>query len=371
MALGDRGQVDLEQVETPVGYVDLDRVRRNAQAVGTYAREHGFDWRPHIKTHKSRRIAALQLEAGARGLTVATPREAEVMATVTQDLLLAYPPVGEEKLRRVVRLAADVDLKVALDSPAVLEPLARAAAGAGVTVGVVVELDVGLGRVGVAGPSRVLELARSARALEGVAFRGIQFYPGHIREAQAAQGEGLRRVSEQVATVRGALADEGLTPEIVSGGSTPTLWRSHEIDGLTEIRSGSCIFFDREGLELGVVGLEGLAYTVLTTVVSTAVAGQAVVDAGSKALAKEERGGSGGYGFVLDHPEVLVRSLSEEHGVLDLGDTDWRPSIGDRVRVVPNHVCVSVNLQDALIANDGGVHEWVSLEGRGRGPWSG
>ena len=362
--------IDPGLVETPVGYVDLERTRANARAVGEYAAEHGLRWRPHIKTHKSRRIAALQLEAGARGLTVATPREAEVMATLTDDLLLAYPPVGAEKLARVVRLAASVDLNVALDSAAVLRPLAEAAAVAGVTVGVIVEMDVGLGRVGVSGAAEVLELARAAAALDGVAFRGIQFYPGHIRAPLEEQGESLRRVSDQVAAVLEALESDGLGPEIVSGGSTPTLWRSHEIEGLTEIRSGSCIFFDREGLELGVVEAGGLAYTVLATVVSTAVPGHAVIDAGSKALSKEARGGSEGYGFVLDHPEVLVSGLSEEHGVLDLDTTSWRPTVGERVRVVPNHVCVSVNLQDALLAKDGGVHEWISLEARGRGPWS-
>lgn len=362
--------IDPAHVETPVGYVDLERTRANARAVSEYAAAHGLRWRPHIKTHKSRRIAALQLEAGARGLTVATPREAEVMATLTDDLLLAYPPVGAEKLGRVVRIAANVDLKVALDSAAVLWPLAETAAAAGVTVGVIVEMDVGLGRVGVSDAAAVLELAREAAALDGVAFRGVQFYPGHIRAPREEQGEDLRRVSDRVATVLETLESDGLHPEIVSGGSTPTLWRSHEIEGLTEIRSGSCIFFDREGLALGVVGADGLAYTVLATVVSTAVPGHAVIDAGSKALSKEARGGGDGYGFVLDHPEVLVSGLSEEHGVLDLGTTSWRPEVGERVRVVPNHVCVSVNLQDALLAKDGGLHEWISLEARGRGPWS-
>lgn len=363
--------IDPDRVETPVGYVDLERVRANARAIADYAAAHGFHWRPHVKTHKSLRIAGMQLEAGARGLTVATPREAEVMSTLTDDLLLAYPPVGEEKLGRVIRLADKVDLKVALDSAEVLKPLAAAASTAGVTVGIVVELDVGLGRVGVAGADEVVELARLAATLDGVDFRGVQFYPGHIRGPQTEQGESLRAVSERITGVLAALAEAGLEPEIVSGGSTPTLWRSHEIDGLTEIRSGSCIFFDREGLELDVVDASRLAYTVLATVVSTAVPGRAVIDAGSKALSKEERGGSGGYGFLLEHPEVLVIGLSEEHGVLDLGGTHWRPTVGERVRVVPNHVCVSVNLQDALLGSHGGDHEWITLEGRGRGEWTG
>ena len=108
---------------------------------------------------------------------------------------------------------------------------------------------------------------------------------------------------------------------------------------------------------------------ILATVVSTAVPGQAVVDAGSKALAKEGRGGDG-FGFVLDRPEVLVSGLSEEHGLLDLSNSDWRPAVGDRVHIVPNHVCVSVNLQDALLARNGDAYSLLELEGRGRGPWT-
>ncbi len=363
--------VDVEDAETPVGTVDLARVRANARRVAEYAAAHGLGWRPHIKTHKSLEVARIQLDAGASGLTVATPREAEVMSSLTGDILLAYPPVGASKLDRVVKVAARTDLKVALDSSAVVRPLAEAAARAGVVVGVLVELDVGLGRVGVETVEEAVVLSRLVGASEGVTFRGIQFYPGHIRGPQEDQGPALARVAERVDAAIRALRAEGLEPEIVSGGSTPTLWRSHEMGGLTEIRSGSCIFHDREGLAVGTARVEDLAYTVLTTVVSTAVSGHAVVDAGSKALAKEERGGDAGYGFVLEHPEVRVRALSEEHGVLDLSGSEWTPTVGDRIRIVPNHVCVSVNLQDRLLARDGEAWRWIALEGRGREPWTG
>ncbi len=174
---------DPTRVETPIGLVDLERVRANAMSVAGYAAEHGLRWRPHIKTHKSLEIARIQLDAGATGLTVATPREAEVMSELTDDLLLAYPPVGAAKLGRVVRLAERVDLKVALDSADVLAPLASAASAAGVTVGVLVELDVGLGRVGVQTSEQVLELARS-----GAGRRRGAAYPGHIRGPAADQG---------------------------------------------------------------------------------------------------------------------------------------------------------------------------------------
>lgn len=366
----NEGVVDPQLVETPVGYVDLVRVRANAARVSTYAVENGIGWRPHIKTHKSRSIARMQLDAGACGLTVATLREAEVMSTLTDDILLAYPPVGAHKLRRLTRLPHTVQLKVGLDSDDVLVPLAKAFSEEGRTVGILVELDVGMGRVGVQTSSEVVALAQCAHELAGVDFRGLLFYPGHVRMSQVEQGEHLAAVSKQLGQALSALAAAGLRPAIVSGGSTPTLWRSHEIEGLTEIRSGSCIFNDREAVDVGVAGIDDVAYTVLATVVSTSVPDRAVVDAGSKALAKESRGGGDGFGFLLDHPGVCVSSISEEHGVLDLKGTEWRPRIGDRVRIVPNHVCVSVNLQDHLLYVDGDVHGILPLEGRGRGLWT-
>lgn len=367
---GAGASVDPESVETPIGYLDLGRARANAGRVASYVEKHGLGWRPHIKTHKSREVARIQLSAGARGLTVATLREAEVMAELTDDILLAYPPVGDAKLRRLVRLPESLDLQVALDSEEVLRSLAGAARRAGRTVGVLVEQDVGLGRVGVQTPEAVIALARVADGLDGVDFRGLMFYPGHIRMRAAEQDAHLRDVSDRVSVTLGALRAAGLEPATVSGGSTPTLWRSHEVAGLTEIRSGSCIYNDREALEVGVATADDLAYTVLATVVSVAVPGRAVVDAGSKALAKEARGDDGGFGALLDHPEVTVVGLSEEHGVLDVGSTSWRPRIGERVRIVPSHVCVSVNLQDRILVSDAGGHRLMEPEARGRGPWS-
>lgn len=365
----DPVMLDPQAVETPVGYVDLGRARNNAAKVVEYANVHGLRWRPHVKTHKSLTIARLQIEAGASGLTVATLREAEVMSSVTDDLLLAYPPVGPNKLERLFALPHRVDLKVALDSVDVLAELGGASVAAGRELGVLVEQDMGMGRVGLPSPEAVVELAQMAAETPGIRFRGLMFYPGHIRMLETEQDAHLEEVSGMVADTLHALLAAGLEPEIVSGGSTPTIWRSHEVEGVTEIRPGSCIFYDREGLDVGVADVDDLAYTVLATVVSTAVPGRAVVDAGSKALAKESRGGGGGFGVLLDRPDILVASVSEEHGVLDVSQSDWVPRIGERVRIVPNHVCVSVNLQDHLLSIDGGAHSLLSLEGRGRGPW--
>jgi D-serine deaminase-like pyridoxal phosphate-dependent protein len=187
--------------------------------------------------------------------------------------------------------------------------------------------------------------------LDGVAWRGIMFYPGHVRQHVDDQGDALADVNARLQRALALLADAGLTPEIVSAGSTPAAYASHRIEGLTEIRPGTYIYNDRTTAAVGACEWEDCAYTVLATVISTAVPGQAVVDAGSKALFREEMRGSvewTGFGALVDQPDVVVKGMSEEHGLLDLSNTSWRPRIGERVRIVPNHVCVSVNLHDRI-----------------------
>ena len=360
----------LDDLETPAAVVDVDRMANNLRLASEYCAAHGLRWRPHAKTHKCRELGAAQVAAGAHGLTVATLREAEVMARVCNDLLLAYPPVGDARLSRLMDLPGHARVTVALDSAEALDPLSAAARAARRTVGVLVEVDVGMGRVGVGSPAAAVALARRAASLDGVEFRGIAFYPGHLRGAAAEQDEAMIVLAAKVDAFVAALRDAGLPPEVVSGGSTPTFWHSHLIPALTEVRPGTNIFNDRTTAEIGACAWEECAYSVVATVISTAVAGQAVVDAGAKALAKEElRASGGGYGALLQRPEVTVKAVSEEHGILDLSRTDWRPSVGDRVRLVPNHVCVSVNLQDALYAVKGNeiVDRWpVAARGRER-----
>ncbi len=362
--------MDLSQVETPIGTIDLARVRANAREVVAFLGQHGIAWRPHVKTHKSLEIAQIQLDAGAQGLTVATPHEAEVMSALCDDLLLGYPPVGASKVDRLIALPPNVRLTIGLDSEAALRPVSEAADGAGRVVGILIEFDAGLKRVGVTTPEELVALTQLVHELPGVEPRGVMFYPGHIRVARSAQQELLATLDARLNDYLVALEQAGHPAQVVSGGSTPTLWSSHHLRGLTEVRAGTCIFNDRDIQTLEGCTAAGLAYSVLTTVVSIAVPGQVVVDAGSKALAKEPfRSDGDGFGALLDRPEVTVRALSEEHGVLDLSGTDWRPEVGDRVRIVPNHVCVSVNLQDSLLVIDGEQTRSLALDGRGRAPY--
>lgn len=340
----------LESLVTPAAVVDLDVMESNLDRMATYARTHSLALRPHTKTHKSPLLAAEQMRRGAAGLTVAQLHEARLMSAASDDILLAHPPVGAPKLARLLALPAGTNVSVALDSRAALEPLAAAAEAAAREIGVLIELDSGMGRVGIADAGEAADLCQLCTQLEGVRWRGIMFYPGHIREHVDQQAAALERLDAQLQHVLQVLGERGLHPESVSAGSTPTAFASHRIRGLTEIRPGTYIFNDRTTAAIGACAWEDCAYSVLATIVSTAVSGQAVVDAGSKALFREELRGSSwpGFGALLDRPDVAVKGMSEEHGLLDLSHTDWSPRVGDRVRIVPNHVCVSVNLHDTV-----------------------
>jgi D-serine deaminase-like pyridoxal phosphate-dependent protein len=361
----------IDNLETPCALVDLDRLAHNLDRMAAYCVLHGLSLRPHVKTHKSPRIAAEQMRLGAVGLTCATPRELEVMSETCSDLLLAHPPVGASKLRRVLSVDQAVRLTVAIDSLDAAEPLAEAADAIGRDMDVFVEVDVGMRRVGVATPADAVAIARRLRALSPLHYRGIAFYPGHVRQHRLRQDEALGKLRDDLAGWLSALGDEDLAPEIVSGGSTPAAWRMHEVTGVTEVRPGTYVYNDRATVDVGACGWEDCALTVLATVISTAVPGQAVVDAGSKALGREPlpAGEEAGYGCLLDRTDIRVVRMSEEHGILDLRGSDWQPKVGDVVRIVPNHVCIVVHLNDVMHGVRGMVVEatWP-VTARGRVP---
>ena len=363
--------ISIDELETPALLVDLDRMEGNLDKAAAYARAHGIALRPHIKTHKSPLLAREQLSRGAAGLTCATPFEAEVMSEVTRDILVMYPPLGP-RAARLAEVARTARLTVALDSDVAAQELSRAAVEAGVTIRVLVELDAGMHRVGVKSPADAVALAQRVASLGGLEVAGIAFYPGHVRGPIGEHGPQLRDLSALVAEARRLFEQAGFGNPIVSAGSTPTMWETHQVEGVNEMRPGTYIFNDRTTALIGACSMDECALTVLATVVSTAVPGQAVIDAGSKALGREPlRGNSGpedGFGSLLGDASVTVKSMSEEHGILDLSRSSWRPRVGERVRVVPNHVCIVVHLADVVYGvRDGAVVSSWPVAARGRG----
>jgi D-serine deaminase-like pyridoxal phosphate-dependent protein len=360
----------VNEIETPAIVVDLDVLERNLDRVARYAAEHGLRLRPHTKTHKSSWLGALQLERGAVGLTAAKVGEAEVMLRAhPRDLLVAYPVLGETKLQRLMEVARQTSLTVALDSAEVAEGLSAAAVRAGVDVGVLAEEDVGLGRVGIAGADRLVALAKHVAGLPGLRVKGFNFYPGHVK---ALDEEGLakfRALNEVLAETIQIWKQAGLPLEIVSGGSTPTLFHSHELEGLNEIRPGTYVFNDRNTVECGAVGLEDCAAHIHVTVVSTNRAEGLIVDGGSKTFSSDRlvTGGEVTFGLVREAPEARFTKMNEEHGYIDLEAAHERFRVGDRLRILPNHICVAVNLHERVYGVRGEQVERVwEVEARGK-----
>lgn len=354
----------VQELDTPALVVDLDLMEANLRRVADYASQHSLRLRPHTKTHKSIGLARRQLALGASGLTVAKVTEAEVMLEANPaDLLVAYPIFGAPKLRRLTEVARKTRVAVALDSLAAAKPLSEAAVIASVDIGVMVEVDVGLGRVGVP-PADAFELAQMVAALPNLHFRGLTFYPGHIKQPTDALVQSL---SDTVETLVREFDAAGLHPEIVSGGSTPALFHSHRVKGLTEIRPGTYIFNDLNTVHSGACTLEDCAASVLVTVVSTRP-GHMILDGGSKTFSSDRLStGAAGHGRIMEAPGALFHKMNEEHGFVDLSGAERTFEIGEKVRVIPNHICVAVNLHPQVYGIRGDkVEEAWKVDARGK-----
>jgi D-serine deaminase-like pyridoxal phosphate-dependent protein len=329
---------------TPAVVVDLDRVERNIARLQAACDAAGVANRPHIKTHKSPVLAKMQRDAGATGITCQKLGEAEVMADAgLDDILISYNILGEEKLGRLAALMRRADVVVAADDPVTVAGLPQAAALAERTLDVIVECDTGYKRAGVETPAEAIALAKDIASRPGLAFSGFLMYP-----PVTAAAETQVFLDEALAGVRAA----GLAPRIVSSGGTPNLINLGKLEGATEHRAGTYIFNDRMMLKAGIATLEDVALHVVATVVSRAAPERGILDAGSKTLTWDS-GGLDGYGLILEHPQAKIARFSEEHGFLDLTACNDRPGVGDVVRIVPNHVCVVVNMVDRLIATRG------------------
>jgi D-serine deaminase-like pyridoxal phosphate-dependent protein len=359
---------DDARLATPCLAIDGALVERNIERMATYCASRGLALRPHTKTHKSQRIAQLQLDAGAAGLTVAKPGEARVMAPLGAPILIAYPPITPASLRTIGELTERGDVLVAADSAEAIERLAAAAPGRGRRVGVLVDADVGMHRTGVSDPEQCVALAKLIAASDKLRFDGLFCYPGHIWVKPAEQEAPLQAAGEFVQACISMLTSNGMAPGIISAGSTPTAFNTHLMQGVTEIRPGTYVFNDMNTVRGGFCELQDCAVRMIATVVSTAVPGQVVIDAGAKALAADRciPAPTSGHGFVVEYPEAVVTALSEEHGQIDVSRCEWTPRVGERVSVIPNHVCPTINLTDSAwwFDSEGSLQE-LTIDARG------
>jgi D-serine deaminase-like pyridoxal phosphate-dependent protein len=359
-------------LDTPSLVIDLDVVEANARRLGEALRARGIALRPHTKTHKSIGLARIQLDAGAAGITVGTLGEAEVMADGgIEDIFVAYPvwAVGP-KAGRLASLLERLGpgLSVGFDSVAGAERLAAAVAGStrGARLGVVLEVDPGNGRTG-ADPASAGALAAAAQRL-GLDVRGAFTHGGHAyRGAEAVAGAAGDEVHAlQVAAA--SLQSAGIAPRVLSAGSTPTALGA-ATGPVTEIRAGTYLLGDRIQVALGGSAPDAVAVAIGATVVSDAIGGQVVIDAGAKTLTKDVPDYIRGFGLLPAYPEAILERVSDYHGVVRIPNGTPSPTLGEVVAVIPNHVCPVIDLHDDFVVIRGGeiVGRWpVDARGRSR-----
>jgi D-serine deaminase-like pyridoxal phosphate-dependent protein len=357
-------QYPLDAIETPAVLVDGEVLVGNIGEAARRATAADVSLRPHVKSHKSARIAKMQIDAGAVGITVAKSSEAlPFIEAGIADIVVAHPLVDGRKIARLLEVAARRGTRLALiaDSAAGVATIATEAVRQGVTVAIRIKIDVGLHRCG-ADPrgEDALILARMIADHSHLTFGGILSHAGHAYAA--ADADGVRAIAGEerriMLDVAGRIRDIGIAVPVISIGSTPTFWLDAGFDGISEARPGNYVFMDMTQASLGIVPRSRIALSVLTTVVSCNDT-YAIIDAGSKVLSSD-RGPHGstrlnGYGLALplDNPDaegMLVASVSEEHGFV--AHRGQRPQIGERLRIIPNHACTVVNLTRSLFVGD-------------------
>ncbi len=385
----------LSALPTPALLIEQSRLQANLAAMQARADANDVALRPHMKTHKSVALANEQRNRGAEGLTVATVHEAETFIDAGfDDVRVAYPVTGRNKHERLRALRADSKISFTVDTVAGADQASAVYAEADIPVDVLIEVDVGHGRCGVhwADDAAAVTLARRIASLPGLTLTGILTHAGQAYSGPSngeTEADALRRASRQerdrMLSVASALAEAdgvNVTPDDfeISVGSTPSMaaFTNATRDGfrVTEIRPGNYVMHDAMQVALGAATLGDCALTVRTTVVSTQQkpdgTAHAFVDAGKKVFTTDTGYGTDGHGIALadaaqmrPHPNLHVDHLSEEHGWLTMtGDADL--TVGDRLRIVPNHACVTVATQDTLHVVDGPsvVDRW-SVDARG------
>ncbi|MBM3820025.1 MAG: DSD1 family PLP-dependent enzyme [Acidimicrobiia bacterium] len=338
----------LLDIPTPALIVDVAALERNIQRMAAFFASGPCRLRPHFKAHKTPEIARRQLAAGSCvGLTCATVSEAEMVAGLTDDILIANEIVGPGKCERVAKLAERHNVTIAVDSVAGLEAMSAAAIKDGVTVGVLIDLNVGQTRCGLTPGLDALALARRVALLQGVRLRGVMGYEGHlqpIRERAERERRTREAMAALVATAR-LIEGDGLPCDVVSGGGTGTYDISGRVPGVTEIQAGSYVLMDSDYGSLDLPFEQ--AFHLLGTVVSRPDPGRCVADCGHKSATKDH-----GNPVVDGMEGATVLSLNDEHATIGL-PAGSRIAVGDRVRLRPSHTDPTVNLHDVFYAIEG------------------
>lgn len=353
-----------EEIDTPALVIDLDVMEANIAKMASYFAGRKSNVRPHFKTHKCPNIAQMQLQAGADGITCAKVEEAEALVNggVLKNILIANQIVSKPKIAKLMGLNRHAEVMVCVDDPQNISDLSDAAQLSGVELGVLVEVNVGMNRCGVDTPEEALELAKQVEKAKGLRFMGLQGYEGHVvmvpdfEERKAAVLRDMQRLLE----ARQMVEKAGLPVTIVDGAGTGTYSITGDIPGVDEIQAGSYLFVDVNYLKV----LKDFqpSLTVLTTVMRRPYNGRAVADAGMKAASTDQA-----VPQPLNLEGVKVKKLAEEHALLELENPAVELKLGDKIDLIPGHVCTTVNLHDRYYGVRNGKVEVIwPITGRGK-----
>ncbi len=357
------------ELDTPVLVVDRDILDDNIKRMAAIAQDAGISLRPHIKTHKCPAIAHMQLKAGASGITCAKLGEAEVMAQEgINDILVAYPVWGRSKTERLINLHRKISIHISLDSIEVAHALSEAFAAVDRTLDILVEVEIGLGRLGIPIGQPLIIFVRELTDLPGIAFRGLLCHAGHVHGVK--NPEDVARVGydegEQMVKAAEELRQAGFEVRDISVGATPTVPFSAKIPGVTEIRPGTYAFNDIHMVDIGAATHQQCALKVIGTVISTPCMDRIILDCGGKSLSVDATR-NGGFGLLSEHSDIRVTKLYEEHGIIHLDRSKYPYKIGDRIEVIPNHACMCVNQWDEIaMVRNGEVETFLPVLGRGK-----
>jgi D-serine deaminase-like pyridoxal phosphate-dependent protein len=346
----------VRDLATPYFAFDRSILERNLKNVMAYAREHKFKVRPHIKTHKSVALAQWQLGLGANGLCAAKVSECEPFLDLDfEDLLIAYPPVGAHRIARLIEVAAKKPLLLSVDSPAQVVALGEALGNVDFSIKLLIEIDTGAKRCGINSVEQAQSIIEAIAKYPALVLKGAMLYNGHLWGERAnsdatfieinAMWEPIYQVIlEGMRNLKSSAGEDIL----VSSASTPSLFNSHKIAHVNEIRYGAGTFNDFWLVKQNSCTISDCAGAVVSTVISQAAEGRVMIDAGSKALSPHYVWGpeNFGYGFILEHPDALLFKLHEEIGWVDTSRCANPPQIGDRLTIIPAMTALTLNQYD-------------------------
>jgi D-serine deaminase-like pyridoxal phosphate-dependent protein len=358
----------LDEIQTPALLLDRKVLLHNLDRIATRAQDLGVSLRPHVKTHKCVEVARLQQQRGAVGLTVSTLAEADALAAAGFDDLTWAFPLPWDKIPAALSLARRIKLRLVLDDPSTLETLEQAASDAGLRVHTWLKVDCGYHRAGVDPDSaEAVDLPRQMARSASMVFDGLLTHAGHAYGAYERQRrlEIARQERDALVGLAGRLRSEGLEVRQVSVGSTPTFTTIDDLSGVTEARPGNYAYFDLSQVALGSCTMQEIAVSVLATVVSRPTApDRAIIDAGALAMSKDVGPNVPLMGAVCPDPRntevdpsLRLEMLTQEHGVIRSGDPGalrGRLPVGSRVRVLPNHSCLTNACFDSIYVIEDG-----------------